>query len=138
MTDAGVIIPADVSQILSERVKIWGDFDKSQSRSVELGKLFPKIAKCDLAQIPAALTAEKTPPAELDAALAQLNLELAKIAEAQMGIKTYQDEIQNIETERRILISLAVVIIVGVLLVAAVGIVGMISYLLLNVARFRM
>jgi hypothetical protein len=81
-------------------------------------KLSSQISASTAAQIPAELTTDKTPPAEIAAAYQNFQAEMARIAKAQEGIKTYQAEIKKIEGQRTtmmILIGLGVVVLLGIM-----------------------
>jgi len=117
MSNSGIVVPSDISQILSERANTWGQFDQAQNQLTEMEKLSSQIVASSLAQIPTELTSEKTPPAEVAAAYQNFQAEMARIAKAQEGIKTHQAEIKKIEGQRTtmmILIGLGVVLLLGI------------------------
>jgi hypothetical protein len=118
MSDSGIVIPSDISDIISERVTVWEKFDEAQGQVAEMEKLSSQITVSNAAQIPAELTTDNTPPAEVAAAYRNFQAEMARIAKAQEGIKTYQAEIKKIEGQRTtmmILIGLGVVVLLGIM-----------------------
>jgi hypothetical protein len=135
MSNSGIVVPSDTSQILNERANIWGQFDQAQNQLAEMEKLSSQIVASSLADIPTELSGEKTPPAEVAAAHQNFRAEMARIAKAQEGIKTYQAEIKKIEGQRTtmmILIGLGVVVLLGIV---ACGGLTILSAILDSLAR---
>jgi hypothetical protein len=114
----------------------WNVYDAAQSQLGEMEKFSSQLANISPAQIPLELTSEKTPPAEIAVAHRNLRAELAKIAEAQNDIKAYQAEITRIESQRRTLIAIAVIVIIVFLCIAACGGLFVLNALLSSLSRY--
>jgi hypothetical protein len=116
MADSGIVIPYEISKILNDRAGLWQRLDEAQRQFDELDKLDSLIKATMLAQLPPELTSEKTPPAEIAAALKNIQAELARIDKSQESIRAYQAEIKFIEKKQ-----LITVIVVGVIMVFILG-----------------
>lgn len=122
MVNSGVVLPADINSILNERATLWQTFDEAQSQFSEINQLSSLIVTSIPAQIPSELTDEKTPPAEVAAALRNLQAELARIAESTKGTKAHETEIRRLKNRQKVLVIIAGAIIVTTLcLVATLG-----------------
>jgi hypothetical protein len=135
MADSGVVIPEDISRIVNERANLWQRFEESQSQVSEIEKLASQVASSTPAQIPTELTSDKTPPAEVAAALQNFQGELTRINKGQEGIKAYQAEIKKIENQQLTIIIVVGLIIAAVLCIAAFGGLAIVNQILSNISR---
>ena len=110
MSNSTVMIPSDVSTIISERVTLWQKFDEAQSQFNEIDKLASQVDSSNPAQIPPELTDGKTPPVEVAAALQNLQAELARIETAQNDIQAHQAEIKKIKNQQIAVVVLVVIV----------------------------
>lgn len=116
MANSGLVIPNELGKIVSDRATLWQKFDESQSQIGEIEKLASQVASSTPAEIPSHLTDDKTPSAEVAAALHGLQAELVEITKAQASIEAYEDEIQRLKAERQKVIAIAAVVIVIIIL----------------------
>ena len=117
MADSGLVIPSELGRIVSERTSLWQRFDASQSQISEIEGLAHEVASSTPAEIPSELTSDKTPVAEVTAALQGLQAELAEISKAQASIQAHEAEIQRLRAERQKILMIAVIAIVIIVLV---------------------
>jgi hypothetical protein len=103
------LISSDISTIIEERIRILTNLSQAKSIAAQLQGHSSQLIHyvTDVAtseQIPARLTSEGTPSAELTVALTLLEAEFEKINESQTGIKTYESQIQREKEKRRVLL----------------------------------
>ena len=123
MAETDIVIPSDVNKIITERVVLWERFDKSQREINEMNSRNAPLAVSTPAQIPAELSNEKIPPAEIAAAYQLVQGELARIEQYQNANKGYEAEIKKIEDQRKLIITIVVIVaIILVVIVACLGI----------------
>jgi hypothetical protein len=135
MVDSDLVIPNEIGKIVNERATLWQRFEESQSQFNEIEKLASQFASSTSAQIPSELTSEKTPPAEVTAALQNFKGELARISKGQEGIKAYQAEIKRIKDQQLAIIIVVGLVITAVLCVAAFGGIAIVNEILSNISR---
>ena len=111
MTDSGIVIPTEISAIISERTTLWNKMDEAQRQFNEMEKLSSQVASSTSVEIPSALTGVRTPYAEVVAAAQNFRGEMAQISKGQEGINAYQTEIKKIENQQ-----LTIVIVVSLVL----------------------
>ncbi len=116
MANSGLVFPNELGRTVSERATLWQKFDESQSQVGEIEKLASQVASSTPAEIPSELTGDKTPSAEVAAALHGLQAELVEISKAQASIKAYENEIQRLKAERQKVIAIASAVIVIIIL----------------------
>lgn len=117
MSNSGIMIPDDIKQIIEDRNKLWVYHDESHNLANQLEKLGRDFASNTPAEMPAQLTSDGIPPAEVASALSMLQKEMSEISEAQRKIREHKDEIARIEASRRQAIIIAVIAIVIILLI---------------------
>ncbi len=89
----------EAAQLVSERERVWDEFDAFSRRSMEITGLKSKIGG-HLGTIPtiAPLTKDKLPPHEIDAALAEIRQELTQIARLVREIDSHKAEMAKIRS----------------------------------------
>ena len=119
-TDSGVIIPSAMSELVDARNAIWDQNDKSQTQAAALKKLAGQIpgGAASIALEP--LTKGNTAPAELAAALPQLEQELAHVREIQTAIQERHTEIARLKNQATMIV-IGVVVTIVVVLIIIVG-----------------
>lgn len=135
MADSGIIIPTELSKIISERTTLWQKFEETQSQFKEMEKLASQVASSTPVQVPSELTSDKTPPAEVAAALQNFRGELARISKSQEDIKAYQAEIKKIENQQLTLVIVVGIVLAIVLCIAAFGGIAIVSAILSTLSR---
>lgn len=127
MANSGIIIPNEINAILSERASLWEKLDQSQSQFKEMEDLSLQVASSTPSQIPSELTAEKTPPSEIAAALQNFQSELDCIKKGNESISAYQAEIKRIETQQLITVIVGGVILAIVLFAIVFGVISLLN-----------
>jgi hypothetical protein len=135
MANSGIILPTEISNLVSERTTLWQKFDEAQSQFNEIEKLASQIASSTPAQIPSELTNDRTPPAEVVAALQNLQMELMRISKGQDTIKGYQAEIKKLESQQLTIVIAVGLLIAIVLSIIALGGILIAVVLLSNISR---
>lgn len=123
---SSVIIPGDIGKLLDERVKVWANFDSSQSTFENLNRLLSKIKSSEPAKIAESLSGGNLPTLELASALSQLESELAKIEKSESTIRSHKEEIEKIESQQRWMIAIAIIVVIVIIIISSVWIVGQI------------
>lgn len=135
MANSGIIIPTEISNLISERTALWQKFEEAQSQFNEMEKLASQIASSTPAQIPSELTNDRTPPAEIATALQNLQMELVRMGKGQDSIKGYQAEIKKIESQQLTIVIAVGLLIAVVLSIMALGGISIVVVLLSNISR---
>jgi succinate dehydrogenase/fumarate reductase flavoprotein subunit len=109
MANSSVVIPAEISKVVEERVALWQQLEKAQSQFSEIDKMGSSVVSSTPAEIESELKSVGTPPAEIAAALHNLKKELNKITAAEDDIKKHHNEIRDIQSFWTIVIVAVVV-----------------------------
>ena len=92
MSTTTVLLPPEISLLVSERGQVWDRYDASQTSFRALQSLAKETSTSGDVDSVVALTAGENPPDEINAAISEIN--------QQMGLsKTKKDKITQIVTE---------------------------------------
>ncbi|MFL6255146.1 MAG: hypothetical protein ACJ74T_08980 [Pyrinomonadaceae bacterium] len=114
MSNSSVVIPPDLSPLITDRERVWLEFDRSQQLSAELNQLSSHVPQCAPANLQLPFGAGSTPPAELEAVLPMLKQNLATTNNLHAEVQACHSEIEAIKRKEKNIITGAV--IAGVLL----------------------
>jgi hypothetical protein len=123
MSNSNIIIPSDLSTLISERERILQGADHSARWVAELNQLSSQVADCPPAVLQAAFSQEHTPPAELASVLPVLKNELENINRLRADIAGCQMEIQQIQKRDKtiVIVGVVVAILLIVILIAKIS-----------------
>jgi hypothetical protein len=117
-----VILPPDLSELVSAREKIWAEVDKAQGLSAELGKLSSQVPQCAPAELQLQLGAASTPITELETVLPLLKTKIARAHKLNTEVKVCHDQIEAIKRREKTIIVIAAV--TGVVLLFVLLLIG--------------
>jgi hypothetical protein len=127
MANSNVFIPPELSKQISEREKVWLDFDRSQNFAAELGGLSSAVPNCAPSELQLRFGSDSTPLNELETVLPMLkeNIETAHKLKAEM--QSCYGQIEAIKQQEKKIIMIGVIAGVVVLLVLIFVIVNLAS-----------
>lgn len=117
MNNPTILMPPELEARVSKRSQIWSDYDKAEGDANRLRGMQSKASnKGDATELDP-LTADQTPPAELLAAVQQLEKEIAEMERLQQSVSDSESEIRSIEERYRTLMTWAIIALVVVVVV---------------------
>jgi hypothetical protein len=124
---SNVMFPPDLSKLIIEREKVWGDFDRSQSLVADLKQLLTQIPDCAPAGLQLRFPTDTIPPTQLETILPMVKEKIETAKRLKAEVKGCNDEIETIKRkEKTIMVGIAIAGVVALLLVLIV-IVALIS-----------
>ncbi|HEV7683097.1 MAG TPA: hypothetical protein VGO68_13290 [Pyrinomonadaceae bacterium] len=109
MSSANVIVPADISKLIIEREKVWGEFDRAQGLVGELKQLSQHIPNCAPAELHLQFAAGAIPTTELETVLPMVKEKINVSARLKSEVKSCYEEIESIKrAQKKLIVGLAV------------------------------
>lgn len=119
MTQSAIMMKDQLAEIVSQRSRVWEDYDIAVNRESELTTLSRKLSDFGPTDTIANLTPNASPPDELQRAVTAIKGEFENIAHTEQQISTSQADIERIKTDIRtgytwiiILVVIGVVVLV--------------------------
>ena len=128
MSSTNVIVPPDVTQLISEREQVWADFERAQGLVEDFRKVSAAVPNTAPAQLQLS-SGTHNPPAALAEALQQMKNELGAVQELHANIAGCHAQIEAIKRNEKTMIALIVGGIVVVFIVFLIVVVSIASSL---------
>lgn len=104
MSGSNIIVHPAFNQLISEREKIWADFDRSKSVAGELNQLATQIPDCEPATLQLQFGADSIPPTEIETVLPMIKEKIAIANRLGTEMKGCYDEIESIKRKQKTVI----------------------------------
>jgi dTDP-4-amino-4,6-dideoxygalactose transaminase len=120
ITKENLITLEDSDELIEKRVKVWEDYDNALKCVSELEKFSAHFDDPNSEPLNSHLSKIETPPEEVDAAIVKINQEIENMQIANSNIRTYQDDIQKIKRNFKIIVAVVIIvilIIIGILVI---------------------
>ena len=128
MSSTNVIVPPDVTQLISEREQVWAEFERSQSLVEDFRKVSAAVPNTAPAQLQLS-SGTPNPPAALADALQQMKNELGAAQKLNADITACHAQIEAIKRSEKTTIALIVAGIVVASIVFLIVVVSIVSSL---------
>ena len=126
MSSTNVILPPDVTQLISEREQVWAEFERAQGLVEDFRKVSAAVPNTAAAQLQLS-SGTHNPPADLSYALQQMKNELAAVQKLNADIMTCDAQIEAIKRSEKTMIALIVAGIVVVFIVLLIVVASIVS-----------
>ncbi|MBZ0291582.1 MAG: hypothetical protein K8L99_03350 [Anaerolineae bacterium] len=90
-------LPPEVQHIVSDRNKIWQDFDAAKGQANELNKHAQSVGSGKTGTVKQPLTQSDDPRAEVNAVMMEVNKQMGELSRVEGEIKSTRDQIQSIQ-----------------------------------------
>jgi hypothetical protein len=111
-----ILISDEALKIVQTQATTWSALDQSGKNIEQLKAFATQFGGGAGVAVDSPLTAQPSPPAEVVAALSQLQQDQARIASLQRDIQSDRDQIKRIQSTMRNLIIAAVVVVLLIIL----------------------
>ncbi|HKQ09098.1 MAG TPA: hypothetical protein VJ464_28505 [Blastocatellia bacterium] len=112
MSNTNIIIPADLTPLISERERVLQAADHSAKYVAELNQLSSQVADCPPAALQSTFSQAHTPPDQLASVLPLLKNELDNINRLRADIAGRQMEIEQIKKRDKVIVMVGVVAVI--------------------------
>ena len=129
MGNTNVIVPPDVTQLISEREQVWAEFERAQGLVDDFRKVSAAVPNTAPAQLQLS-SGTHNPPADLSHTLQQMKNELDAVQKLNADIMDCQAQIEAIKRSEKTMIALmvgGVVVVFVVFLIVVASIVSAVS-----------
>lgn len=112
------LTPKEEFEVVNRRIRIWDDYDRATQNASKLTELAKQVGSSGPSESISALSSQNVPPTELAQAVAEVQKELQKIANARQTISSHEEEIRKIKSQQMMLaLGVAAVVIIIIVFV---------------------